>query len=91
MPDPRALIQTAERRGLRLFLAEGKVKVEAPEELDSETAALIEALRQHREEIRSVLAQERPPPCWNCGGVTTETKDIYGQTVCVCWSCATWA
>ena len=27
-------------------------------------------------------------PCWNCGAITTETKDIYGETVSVCWACA---
>ncbi len=37
------------------------------------------------------LAQEPTRPCWNCGGSTTETADIYGATVFVCWACAKWA
>jgi hypothetical protein len=44
---------------------------------------------EDREEAKR-LAQERPPLCWNCGGITTETTDIYGETVWVCWSCAKW-
>lgn len=45
---------------------------------------------EDREEAKK-LAQELPPPCWHCGGITTETKDIYGKTVSVCWGCAKWA
>ncbi len=26
--------------------------------------------------------------CWNCGAEWSETKDIQGNTVRVCWSCA---
>lgn len=37
------------------------------------------------------IADGLPPPCWNCHGVTTETVDIYGKNVFVCWSCAKWA
>lgn len=45
---------------------------------------------EDREEAKR-LAQELPPPCWNCGGITTQTKDIYGETVFACWGCAKWA
>lgn len=55
MPDVRALIESAQVRGLRLFLAEGKVRVRAPQALDGCTKALIEELREHKEEIKSVL------------------------------------
>ncbi|MCZ6906696.1 MAG: hypothetical protein O7G28_05375 [Deltaproteobacteria bacterium] len=55
MPDARALIQSAQVRVLRLFLDGDKVKVEAPHSLDGDTKALIEELRRHKEEIRSVL------------------------------------
>jgi len=55
MPDVRSLIETAQARGLRLFLAEGKVKVQAPQSLDENAKALIEELREHKEEIKSVL------------------------------------
>ena len=44
---------------------------------------------EDREEAKR-LAQELPPACWNCGGTTTETRDIYGETVWVCWGCAKW-
>ena len=51
-----------------------------------------------REEAKRLAQEAAPmgkaealPPCWNCGAIVTETRDIYGQTVCVCWSCAKWA
>jgi len=90
MPDVRSLIETAQTRGLILFLEEGRVKVQAPQDLDPETQALIQELREHKEEIRFMLAQAAPR-CWNCGGATTETRDIYGETVWGCWGCAKWA
>ena len=55
MPTVRSLIETAQARGLRLFLAEGKVKVQAQQNLDENAKALIEELREHKEEIKSVL------------------------------------
>jgi formylmethanofuran dehydrogenase subunit E len=45
---------------------------------------------EDREAVKK-LALESPPRCYNCGEATTETKDIYGETVFVCWSCAKWA
>ncbi len=45
---------------------------------------------EDREEAKR-LSQELPPPCWNCGSPMSETKDIYGQSVFACWSCAKWA
>ena len=87
MPTVRSLIETAQARGLRLFLAEGKVKVQAPQNLDENTKALIEELREHREEIKFLLSQPTLP-CWNCGQPMTEAKTIYGEKVMVCWWCA---
>jgi len=58
MPDIGSLIESAQARGLRLFLAEGKVKVQAPQALDGDTKALIEELREHREEVKSFLNEE---------------------------------
>jgi len=87
MPDVRSLIETAQTKGLRLFLAEGKVKVQAPQRLDGGTKALIEELRGHREEIKALLSQSAPP-CWNCGAQTAETTDIYGRSWWKCWECA---
>jgi len=87
MPTVRSLIETAQARGLRLFLAEGKVKVQASQNLDENAKALIEALRAHKEEIKALLS--RPDsPCWNCGQPMTEAKTIYGDEVMVCWWCA---
>ncbi len=60
MPDVRSLIESAQARGLRLFLAEGKVKVKAPHSLDGDTQAFIEELREHKEEIKAVLGQDDP-------------------------------
>jgi len=90
VPDVRSLIETANKKGLTLFLVEDKVKVKAPQELDPETQALIQELRSHKEEIRSMLAQAAPP-CWNCGATMTEARDIYGEAVPACWGCAKWA
>lgn len=90
MPDVRSLIDTAQKRGLNLFVVDGRVKVQAPQDLDGETKALLEELREHREEIRSILAQAGPP-CWNCGQNMTEATDIYNEPVFVCWHCAKWA
>ena len=58
MPDVESLIEIAKAKGLRLFLAEGKVKVQAPQNLDENTKALIEELREHKEEIKSVLGAD---------------------------------
>ena len=55
MPDVRALIESAQVRGLRLFLDGDRVKVKAPQSLDENAKALIEELREHKEEIKSVL------------------------------------
>jgi len=85
MPDVRALIESAQTKGLRLFLADGKVKVQAPSRLDGDMKALIEELRGHREEIKALLVA---PPCWNCGAQTAETTDIYGRSWWKCWECA---
>jgi len=56
MRDVNALIESAQQKGLRLFVSEGKVKVKAPHPLDGDTKALIEKLREHKEAIRSILA-----------------------------------
>jgi len=45
---------------------------------------------EDREEAKR-LVQELPPACWNCDATMTETREIYGETVWVCWGCAKWA
>jgi len=87
MPDVRALIESAQARGLSLFLDGDRVKVNAPQSLDEDAKSIIEELRDHREEIKTLLSQPTPP-CWNCGQPMTEVKTIYGDEVMVCWWCA---
>ena len=60
MADVGSLIESAQARGLRLFLEGDKVKIRAPQALDGETKAIIQELRQHREEVLEALAQEDP-------------------------------
>ncbi|MEE8112736.1 MAG: hypothetical protein V3T23_00135 [Nitrososphaerales archaeon] len=60
MADVGSLIQSAQSRGLRLFLESGKVKVRAPQSLDGDTKALIEELRECKEDIKSTLAEDDP-------------------------------
>lgn len=83
--DARNLIETLKSRGLSLRLDGDQIKVEAPQEPDPETKALLSELRQHREEVKIILAVA---PCWNCGAAMTETKDIYGKEWWACWGCA---
>jgi hypothetical protein len=86
--DIRALVDSAQARGLSFYLEGDKIKVEAANEPDPETMAILEQLRGHREELKRIMAG---PPCWNCGATTVEIDDIYGETVWVCWACAKWA
>jgi len=60
MPDVQSLIKSAEARGLRLFLADGKVQVRAPQALDGDTKAILQELREHKEEVKSFLNEEDP-------------------------------
>jgi len=60
MSDIRSLIETAQARGLKIFLSGGKVKVQAPHSLDGDTKALIEELREQKEEVKSILIEEDP-------------------------------
>jgi len=60
MRDIGTLIESAQARGLRLFLAGDKVKVRAPQTPDADTKALIEELREQKEEVKSFLNEEDP-------------------------------
>lgn len=82
--DARNLIETLKGRGLSLRVEGDRIKVEAPHEPDPETKALLWELRQHREEVKLILAA---PSCWNCGAMMTQTKDIYGEEVSICVPC----
>ena len=83
--DIRALVDSAKAKGLSFYLDGDRIRVQAPNEPDTETKALLEQLRGHREEVKRLLAA---PTCWDCGEITTETTDIYGETVFACWACA---
>jgi len=67
MPDVQSLIESAEARGLTLFLADGKVQVRAPQDLDADTKAILRELREHKEEVESFMNEEDPiltPEIW---------------------------
>jgi hypothetical protein len=83
--DIRSLVDTAKAKGLIFRLEGDRIKVEAPVEPDIETKVLLDRLRGHRDELRRILLA---PPCWNCGATMTSTRDIYGNSIFVCWSCA---
>ena len=83
--DIRTLVDTARAKGLAFHVEGDRIKVEADSEPDAETKALIESLRDHKDELRRVPAG---PPCWGCGATMTTTKDIYGRPWWACWSCA---
>ena len=83
--DIRTLVDTAKARGVVFKLDGDRIKVEARTEPDGETKALLESLRGHKDELRSVLAA---PDCWNCGATMTRTKDISGKPWWACWECA---
>ncbi len=85
--DARVLIETLQSRGLTISLAGDRVRVESPQEPDEDTKSLLQELREHREEVKSLLSQVAPP-CWNCGAQMTEVTDIYGHEWWTCWECA---
>ncbi len=60
MPDVQSLIESARAKGLRLSLADGKVKVQAPQALDGNAKALLQELREHREEVKKFLNESDP-------------------------------
>jgi len=61
MADVGSLIESAQARGLRLFLEGDKVKIRAPQNLDGETKSLIQELREHKEEVKLLIQVEEPP------------------------------
>jgi hypothetical protein len=83
--DIRSLVEAARSRGVAFKLDGDRIKVEARTEPDGETKALLESLRGHKDELRSVLAA---PDCWNCGATMTRTRDVSGNPWWACWECA---
>ncbi len=85
--DARILIETLQGRGLSISLVGDRVRVEGPQEPDEDTKALLQELREHKEEVKVLLSQ-CGIPCWNCGQPMSEARTIFGDEVWVCWSCA---
>ena len=83
--DARNLIETLKARGVELRVNGDRIQVEAPQEPDSNTKALLDEVRRRRKEVISILAAT---PCWNCGAEVAETIDIYGRRWWKCWECA---
>ena len=83
--DAKLLIETLKTRGVELRVNGDGIQAEASQEPDPGTKALLDEVRQHREEVKVILAA---PPCWNCGAEMAETIDIYGRSWWKCWECA---
>ncbi len=84
--DIRNVIETVKARGVSLRLEGDRIKLEAPAEPDAATKALLEGLRDHRDELRVYLAA---PACWNCGALATPVSLIdTREKIWVCWECA---
>ncbi len=83
--DARILIETLKTRGVELRVNGDRIQAEAPQEPDPDTKALLDEVRQHREEVKVILAAS---PCWNCGAEMAETIDIHGRSWWKCWECA---
>ena len=79
------MIETLKTRGVELRVNGDGIQAEAPQEPDPDTKALLDEVRQHREEVKVILAA---PHCWNCGAEMAETIDIYGRSWWKCWECA---
>jgi len=77
--DARVLIETLPRRGLNVSLAGDKVRVEAPQEPDEDTKALLQQLIEHKEEVKSFLTEEDPiltPEQW-----TPHFRDFHHKVI----------
>ena len=59
--DAKSLIETLKARGLSLRVEGDHIRVEALQEPDSETKALVDEIREHKAEVLEALAQETTP------------------------------
>lgn len=89
MTPLESLIVRAREKGLGLAVANGKLRVTAPRDRDTELDNLLEELRRHKDQLVSILA-EPAPACWNCGAVMDPVTDIYRRHWWACWACAKW-
>ncbi len=60
--DAKLLIERLKTRGVELRVNGDGIQAEAPREPDPDTKVLLDEVRQHREEVKVILAA---PPCWN--------------------------
>ena len=56
--DARNLIETLKARGLNLRVNGDRIRVEAPQEPDSETKALLDEVRQHKAAVIQALKED---------------------------------
>ena len=56
----QALLERAKENGLTVFLEDGRVQVKAAQKPQGEARALINELRQHKQEVLEALTQEDP-------------------------------
>ncbi len=59
--DAKSLIETLRARGLTLRVDGDHIQVEAPQEPDRETKALVDEMHEHKAEILEVLTRETLP------------------------------
>jgi hypothetical protein len=84
--DIKNVIETVSARGVSFRLDGDQILVQAPTEPDDSTKALIDRLRDHRDEVRQLLIA---PVCWQCGALMTALSLIENrQQIWVCWACA---
>lgn len=85
MPDPRSWIEEAERKGLRLFMDGDRLKARAPKSIDKETQPLIEEIREHKEEVKSILAEASVEKQVTLTGQLTNVFPVGGRVIGEVW------
>ncbi len=87
------LLEQAKVKGLTVFLGDGQLKVRPAQEPEGEARALVEELRQRKQEVLKALTPEvtpeaiTPPSCWNCGQRMAPITDINGKATHYCPAC----
>src|ERR1051325_280170 len=81
--DIRTLVESVRSRGLRFSLDGERIRVEAPAEPDMATKAVLDSLRDRRDELRRVL-EDPAPSCWGCGAAVGEARgEAHGRRLSV--------
>ncbi len=80
--DARMLIETLKARGVELWVNGNGIQAEASQEPDSDTKALLDEVRQHREEVKALLTGN--PPTGDTQGVTAaDVLRVFGGGVVI--------